>query len=97
MILQINYDLNKPGQNYEDLIKKIKSIGSGYARPCESCWLIYTNKTPTEVGEALRPYMDSNDILLVSRFYSNDYFGWLSKDVHNWIVQHKTPLRDVTY
>lgn len=97
MIIQINYDLNKAGQNYEGLINKIKSIANGYASPCESCWLIHTNKSPNDVYDALRPHIDNNDVLLVSRFYSNDYRGWLRKDVHDWIEKHKSQLRELSY
>jgi hypothetical protein len=97
MMIQINYDLNKAGQNYTGLIEKIKSIANGYAKPCESCWLIITTKSPLQVYNDLKPFIDNNDLLMVSRFYSNDYYGWLRKDVIAWIEKHKIPLREIAY
>lgn len=96
MIIQIDYDLNKAGQNYEGLISKIKSIGSSQIRPCKSCWLVATTRSPEDIYSMIRPLIDDNDYLLVSRFYSKDYQGWLKKADHDWIVQHRSSLRDLT-
>lgn len=96
MIIQINYDLNKAGQNYEGLINKIKAIANSWAKPCESCWLIATNKSTAEVYEALRPYIDSNDRLLVSRF-SKDHVGWLHADVVAWLNRYRDQLKEAGY
>ena len=96
MILQINYDLNKAGQNYTGLIEKIKTVGTSWAKPCESCWLVATTKSPNAVFELLKPYIDSNDRMMVSRFYSNDYTGWLSKEIIDWIARHRSTLRELT-
>lgn len=37
-VYQINYDLRKQ-RNYEELYKKIMSLGN-WCHPLESCWLI---------------------------------------------------------
>ncbi|MFX3621072.1 MAG: hypothetical protein ACE3JT_07550 [Acinetobacter radioresistens] len=42
-VYQINYDLRKQ-RNYEELYKKIMSLGN-WCHPLESCWLIVSEKT----------------------------------------------------
>ena len=41
-VYQINYDLRKQ-RNYEELYKKIMSLGN-WCHPLESCWLIVSEK-----------------------------------------------------
>ena len=84
MILMINYDLNKSGQNYTGLVREIKSLGS-CVQPCESCYLVATTRSVSSVYDALKRHIDSNDSLLVSRFDASSYKGWLSKEVISWI------------
>jgi hypothetical protein len=86
MIMQINYDLDSPGQKYSDLIEKIKSLGA-WARPCKSSWLVKTNLSAQQVADSLKPFLDSNDKLLVNKFDTakGSYAGWLDKDVIAWL------------
>ena len=96
-IIEINYDLNRTGQNYEGLINKIKAIANGYARPCKSLWLIKTNMTQKEVYGALVPYVDQNDTLLVSRFDIQGCCGWIaSGEVLDWINNQKNQGIDLS-
>ena len=95
-IIEINYDLNKSGQNYEGLINKIKTIANGYARPCKSFWLIRTNMTQQEVYNSLLPFIDQNDTLLVSLFDIYGCYGWIaSGEVLNWINSQKKQNLDL--
>jgi hypothetical protein len=59
----IGYDLNRPGQNYAELIAAIKDLGAWWHR-LDSTWLVKTWLSPTEVRDELRPYMDSGDEIL---------------------------------
>jgi len=59
----INYDLRKPGRNYDDLYSALKSYK--YIHPLESCWVIETSSTAVQVRDYLKSKMDANDQLLV--------------------------------
>lgn len=96
MVIQIDYDLNKTGQNYSGLIKKIEALGTSYAKPCKSCWLVATRKSPTEAYNELRPLIDDNDRLLISRFSLADHRGWLDNDVVAWLDRLRTSMRDLS-
>jgi hypothetical protein len=61
----IGYDLNSPGQNYEDLFEKIKSIAGGWWHHLDSTWIITHNGPASTIRDALTPHIDTNDELLV--------------------------------
>ena len=46
-VYQINYDLRKQ-RNYDELYKKIMSLGN-WCHPLESCWLIASEKTASQI------------------------------------------------
>lgn len=69
----INYDLRKPGKNYEDLYKAIKSY-SDWIHPLESCWVISTSSSTVSVRDHLQKYTDSNDRLLIIK--SDGFAAW---------------------
>ena len=48
----ISYDLHNPGQNYESLLKKIKSY-SGWARLGGSAYVIISSNTAVEIRDNL--------------------------------------------
>ena len=60
----IGYDLNKTGQDYNDLIEKIKSLGAWWHH-LDSTWIVKTNQSAVAVRDMLGPLIDSNDELLV--------------------------------
>jgi hypothetical protein len=62
--LLIGYDLNRAGQNYEDLIDEIKVMGDWW-HYLDSTWLIRTTETHVSARNRLKPYLDHNDELLV--------------------------------
>jgi hypothetical protein len=58
--IQINYDLKKPGRNYEPVYDYLKS----YPTRCpllDSCWLVRTNKTAGDVRDDLMQLVDRGD------------------------------------
>ena len=89
-VYQINYDLRKQ-RNYDELYKKIRSLGN-WCHPLESCWLIVSEKTPSQIAEELFKVMDGNDGLLVTRlqneaaWYNLDSKGM--KDVTTWLKEN---------
>lgn len=90
MIYAISYDLKKAGQDYSGLIKAIKSLGSSWAHPCESYWLVDCSVNANAIFARLKPHVDANDRMLVTRFNESDYSGWLSQEIWDWISARKS-------
>lgn len=61
----IAYDLNSPGQDHDRLTDAIKEMGAWWHH-LDSTWLVKTELPVVEVRDRLKPYMDSNDELLVA-------------------------------
>lgn len=60
----ISYDLDKPGQDYTDLIKAIEQIGG--VKTLFSEWFVVTQTMNAKtIFDRLSPFVDSNDRLLV--------------------------------
>ena len=60
----VTYDLNKPGQNYEELIELIESYSSA-VEIGRSSWVIASSNTPAQIRDYLESALDPNDTLLV--------------------------------
>ncbi len=74
----IGYDLDKPGQNYDELIRRLKQLGA--QRILKSDWLLPSNTLDAEkLRNDLRQYIDANDRLLVSE--QKDHAAW-----HNLLI-----------
>lgn len=82
----VSYDLNKEGQNYEDLYVELKK-SPGWWHYLDSTWLISTSENAVQLSERLLKHLDSNDNLLVIGV-TTDRAGWLSKKAWEWIGQH---------
>jgi shikimate 5-dehydrogenase len=59
----ISYDLDKPGQNYEKLIARLKEIGAVKALYSE--WIIRNTVSAKDIRDDLNRFIDGNDMLLV--------------------------------
>lgn len=81
-VLLITYDLNKPGKDYNDLLKAIKEYA--WARLSESCYSIRTDRSPQHVFDELRPFLDQNDNLYIVNL-KRPYAGFGPKDVNDWL------------
>ena len=87
MILLITYDLNKPGQNYNDLYEEIKKAGTWWHH-LDSTWIINTEYSSIEWNTRLKKHMDSNDSLLIIEVCDN-YQGWLPEKAWEWLNERK--------
>lgn len=80
----INYDLKKPGRNYDDLYKVLSTYS--YIHPMESCWIIKSSESEASIRDKLKATLDTNDKLLVSALN-----GWASYNLSlsevNWLKQ----------
>jgi hypothetical protein len=83
VIYAINYDLKRPGQNYEELFKAIKGCGDWW-HYLGSAWLVDTSLTASQIWDRISPHIDRNDIFLIIGV-TRDYSGWLPKDAWEWI------------
>lgn len=61
----IGYDLNQPGQDYEELYEQIKSYGT-WLHHLDSTWFVKTNHTSAQIRNYLQQFIDDNDKLLVA-------------------------------
>lgn len=81
MVYLITYDLNKQGQDYENVINAIKEASTGvWCSYWKSSFLIKSNlESANDVFSKIKPYIDGNDRVLVIEVKNNKQ-GWLSKD-----------------
>ena len=85
MVYMITYDLNSTGQRYNELINAIKKASNGCWRTFwKSSYLIQSPLSPSQIADRLKPYLDSNDRLLVIEVKRN-YEGWLTDDERSYI------------
>ena len=90
MIYSINYDLNRPGQNYKDLYDGIKSLGDWW-HYLDSSWLVDTDLGADAIWDRLKPHVDKNDNLLIIGV-TEDYSGWLQQEAWNWLKDRSQKL-----
>lgn len=83
--LMIGYDLNRPGQNYSELIAHIKTLGTWWHH-LDSTWLIVTSRTVAEVRDEIKRFIDPGDEVLVLNITGDSWasFG-LSDSANNWL------------
>ena len=86
MVYMVTYDLNKQGQDYENVIKAIKDASTGvWCTYWKSSYLIQSTLTSADaVFKKIQPHLDSNDSLLVIEVKNNKQ-GWLKKDAWDYI------------
>ncbi len=73
----ITYDLNAPGQDYDKLYEAIKKLGACW-HCLDSNWFVISSKTASAIRDYLKPYIDSNDSLLVLK--SSGVGAWTGFD-----------------
>ncbi|MEQ9690567.1 MAG: hypothetical protein RLO48_12620 [Bauldia litoralis] len=83
MIYAINYDLKRPGQDYDALHEAIKNCGDWW-HFLGSTWLVDTALSSQGICNKLEPYVDTNDVFLVIGV-TRDYQGWLPREAWDWI------------
>lgn len=86
-VYSISYDLNRPGQNYEGLIKAIEQSFAAHWHCQRSMWIVKSNRTAIQVRDLLLPHIDSNDSLFVSEVTGNCAWAGFSKAGSDWLKQ----------
>jgi hypothetical protein len=85
----IGYDLNKPGQDYDDLFAAIKGLAGTWWHCLDSTWIIKSNSTAVSIRDALIPHIDKSDELLVVELsgigawvgFNDKCSGWLKENL----------------
>lgn len=80
----ISYDLNKPGQDYTDLIEAIKKIGNWW-HCLDSTWIVKSNNAPTEIRNYLKPHIDASDELLVVHLSGEGAWAGFNEQCSSWL------------
>ena len=81
----VTYDLKKPGQDYSDLLKEIKSFA--WARLSESSYAVDADLSPKQLYDRLAPYLDTNDQLYVIGLH-RPFWGYGPKAVNDWLERY---------
>jgi hypothetical protein len=80
----IGYDLNKPGQNYTELIDAIKTLGTWW-HCLDSTWLVKSNSTAIQIRDALSAHIDSSDELLVAQISGDAAWVGFDTQCSSWL------------
>lgn len=84
----ISYDLNKPVQNYAALIDAIKRIADGWWHQLDSTWILRCAGTSAAIRDALLPFIDRNDELLVVELTGNAAWYGFGPQGDDWLKTH---------
>jgi hypothetical protein len=85
--IQINYDLRKPGRDYESLYKYLRSYPTR-CRPLQSLWLVRTSKSASMVRDELKKHVDRNDKVLVFDVTGDAWASNFSDAETGWMKRH---------
>jgi hypothetical protein len=83
----ITYELHNPGQNYEELLRRIKSYGT-WARLGGSEYIIISTQTAVQIRDYLVGALDYNDSLFVGTLIAPAAWRGMSEQVSNWILNN---------
>jgi len=92
----VGYDLDKPDQEYEPLIKKLKSYGTWWHN-LDSTWFVVSTNTVTQVRDELGELVGKSDKLLVVEVTLDSWASrGFNKEANDWLTKHvagqvKTP------
>jgi hypothetical protein len=83
--LLVGYDLNKTGKDYSGLIAKIKGEVDNWWHCLDSTWIVKTSLTTVELRDRLKPYIDSNDELLVAKLSGSAAWVGFDEQCSKWL------------
>ncbi|HEF4758047.1 TPA: hypothetical protein SAN82_000431 [Pseudomonas putida] len=80
----IGYDLNRPVQNYSNLIEAIKKIGAWWHH-LDSTWIVKSESSTSAIRDYLRPHIDANDELLVVKLSGSGAWSGFDSSGSSWL------------
>ncbi|MDT2747064.1 hypothetical protein [Vagococcus fluvialis] len=82
------YDLNSPGQKYDEVIGLFKGeLSLAYCKYWESSFLFTSNLTPSQMIAKLKPHLDNGDKMIIVEVVDNKS-GWLTQKQWDWINEN---------
>lgn len=85
----IGYDLNKEGAEYTAANKRLRDkLGAmfpTYWRNLDSTWIVVTDMTAVQIRDALRPFIDADDELLVLKSGREAAWTGFSQSASDWL------------
>lgn len=86
----VTYDLNSPGQKYEQVNKLLSEYNS--VKVMRTFWLIDTTQTADQIRQNIGRVVDQNDVVFVSqlshqwasRHIPNAAVDWLKSSYRSW-------------
>ena len=86
--LLVGYDLNRPGQDYAELTKFLKSQPNWWHH-LDSTWIVVTPKSTAELRDEIKQFIDADDEVLVMNVQGDGWssFGFPEK-ANSWLKQH---------
>lgn len=81
----VTYDLNSPGQNYAGINNALESLRSDVFKLMESTWLVDSKNGSDWIHTYLAPYLDSNDVFLISRLANDWIASYPNQSVKDWL------------
>ena len=80
----IGYDLNKPEQDYKELLDAIKSF-TNWWHCLDSTWIVKTDLTAVQIRDKLSPHIDKNDELLVAKLSGEAAWVGFNDECSKWL------------
>ncbi len=80
----IGYDLDRPGQDYPELIEAIKNYGWWWHH-LDSTWIIRTDSSAAQIRDYLQQFIDPNDELLVARLSGEAAWRGIPERGSKWL------------
>lgn len=81
----ISYDLNKPGQDYKDLMAAIKGLSDTWWHHLDSTWLLQHPGPSTAIRDSLKPHLDASDELLVVKLTGEGAWTGFDEKGSKWL------------
>jgi hypothetical protein len=81
----IGYDLNKPEQNYTNLITTIKESFDNWWHYLDSTWIVTTTLNTVQIRELLQPHVDGDDELLVVKLTGEGAWAGFTQKASEWL------------
>jgi len=81
----VNYDLNRPGQNYDTLTAFLQSHAK-WAKPLKSSYFVKSDSTAVKLLQDIRTLIDPNDTVVVVEVEDQDWASvGLSAKLNQWL------------
>ena len=84
----IGYDLNKPEQDYPDLIRAIKDKFGTQWHNLDSTWIVKSDLTSKQIRDLLKAHIDKNDELLVVKLTGEAAWTGFSEKASEWLKKN---------